>query len=132
MPWKTWTPASSRLRAQRMLEASSKRAMSSTTTVTSLFCAASTSAWKMGESLLVRYRVCLIERTRGSCGGGLDEADDAVVGVEGVMEHDVAVAEVVEEIGGFAAEAHLARHKGLEFEIGRGRCRCRGSSTARG
>ena len=41
-------------RAQRMLEASSKRAVSSTTTVTSLLAAASVRARKMGESELVR------------------------------------------------------------------------------
>ena len=51
-------------------------------------------------------------------GARLDKSDDAVVGVEGVVEHDVAVAQIVEEIGGAAAEAQLARHEGLELEIG--------------
>ena len=42
------------LRAQRMFEASSKRAISSTTNVASLVAAASISASKTGESVLVR------------------------------------------------------------------------------
>ena len=53
-PWKTCTPASSIERAQRMFEASSKRAISSTTSVASLVAAASIMAENTGESWLVR------------------------------------------------------------------------------
>ena len=42
------------LRAQRMFEASSKRAINSTTSVASLLAPASVSAWNIGESWLVR------------------------------------------------------------------------------
>jgi hypothetical protein len=66
-PWNICTPASSRLRAQRIFEASSKLAFSSTTTVTSFFSAASISALAIGESEFVRYSVYLIDKTRGSC-----------------------------------------------------------------
>ncbi len=45
---------SSNSRAQRMLEASSNRAINSTTTVTSLFCAASLRALEDGGIALVR------------------------------------------------------------------------------
>ncbi len=117
-PWKTWTPASSMLRAQRMLEASSKRAMSSTTRVVSLVAAASMSAWNMGESWLVRYRVCFMVTTAGVDGGVLNELDDGLVGIVGVMEQKVAVAQLVVDAGGGAAERKRLGSEGLELEVG--------------
>ena len=51
----TWAPASSSRRAQRMFDCSSKRAISSTSTVTCLpFSAARASDFTIGESPLVR------------------------------------------------------------------------------
>ena len=35
-----------------------------------------------------------------------------------MMQKDVAVANLVEEVGGLAIEAQLAGHEGLEFQIG--------------
>src|SRR5882672_569047 len=67
MPYTTWTPARSSMRAQVMLFCSSLRALSSTSAVTCLpFCAARASAEMIGLAPLVRYRVCLMARTCGS------------------------------------------------------------------
>ena len=67
MPYMTWQPAFSRVRAQAMLATSSKRALISTSTTTCLPAwAASTSASTMGLWPEVRYRVCLMARTLGS------------------------------------------------------------------
>ena len=49
-----------------MLLASSKRAFTSTTTVTSFVAAACTSASTIGELSFVRYSVCLMLSTVGS------------------------------------------------------------------
>src|SRR5258705_18902 len=67
MPYTTWTPARSSVRAHVMLFCSSMRALSSTRAVTCLpFCAARASAEMIGLAPLVRYSVCLMARTWGS------------------------------------------------------------------
>ena len=67
MPYTTCAPTASRRSAQLMLASSSKRALISISAVTCLpRSAASASALTMGESPLVRYRVCLMARTLGS------------------------------------------------------------------
>src|SRR6266850_1983019 len=67
MPYTTWTPARSSMRAHVMLFCSSLRALSSTSAVTCLpFCAARASAEMIGLAPLVRYSVCLMARTCGS------------------------------------------------------------------
>ena len=100
MPWKTPTPASSSSRAQRMLEASSKRAMSSTTTVTSLLWRGLGEGAEEGRVLAGAVEGLLHGDDGGIDGGGLDEVLDGGVGVEGVVEQDVAGAQLVEEVGG--------------------------------
>jgi len=67
MPYTTWTPASSSVRAQPMLDCSSKRAFSSTMQTACLPDSdARISAGTSGESSEVRYTVCLIASTSGS------------------------------------------------------------------
>ena len=67
IPYTTFAPASCSRVARSMLAASSKRARSSTTAVTSLpERAASISPSTSGELASVRYTVCLIASTLGS------------------------------------------------------------------
>jgi len=48
----------------------------------------------------------------------LDEVDDRIVGVVGVVEQDVVEAELVEDVGGLAAECEGPGGEGLELEVG--------------
>ena len=71
----TWTPASSRARAQAMLVCSSNRACSSTTAVTCLPAReARIRAATIGLSAPVRYRVCLMASTSGSSAAAATKA----------------------------------------------------------
>ena len=101
-----------------MLLASSKRAFTSTTTVTSFCAAASIRALTMGEFSLVRYSVCLIDRTLGSSAARADEIHHRVVGVVRMMQQDVAMANLLEDVLRLAIQLQLARHKRLEFQVG--------------
>ena len=66
-PYTTWAPTSSRRAAQLRFASSSKRAISSTTTVTSFpLRAASMRISISSESVPVRYTVCLMAMTFGS------------------------------------------------------------------
>ena len=60
-----------------------------------------------------------METTAGSCGALLDEVDDGVVRVVGVVEHDVVLAQLVEDVGRFAGlRCSGLGAKGANFEIG--------------
>ena len=82
-----------------MFAASSKRARSSMTTVTSLPArAASTSASTTGESGPVRYSVCLIASTCGSVGRLPQEIDHGREAVERVVQQHVLLADRLEDM----------------------------------
>ena len=51
-------------------------------------------------------------------GALLDEVDDGVVGVVGVVEQDVVLAELVKDARGFAAEHEWLWSERLELEVG--------------
>ena len=91
-PYTTCAPALSSCSAQSMFASSSKRAYSSTTTVTSLpRRAASSSASISTESTPVRYTVCLTATTSGSSGGPADEIDDRLERLIRMMQQHVAL-----------------------------------------
>ena len=74
-PYTTWAPTSSSLVAQLMLASSSKRAISSTTAVTSLpFSAARMRDSISTESVPVRYTVILMATTAGSVAAWLSRS----------------------------------------------------------
>ncbi len=54
----------------------------------------------------------------GVFGALLDEVDDRVVGVVGVMEQDVVLTKLVEDVGGLAAEVERFGGEGGELEVG--------------
>ena len=54
----------------------------------------------------------------GVFGALLDEVDDRVVGVVGVVEQDVVLAQLVEDGGGLAAEVKGLGREGRELEVG--------------
>src|ERR1035441_516632 len=95
-PWKTCTPASSMLRAQRIFEASSKRAINSTTSVASLLAAGSLSGAQTGEAWPGDHG--------GVFGALLDEIHHRIVGVIRMVEQHVVLAQLVEDAGGLAAQ----------------------------
>ena len=119
------------LRAQRMLEASSKRAMSSTTRVASLVAAASSERREDGRVLAGAVEGLLHGDDGGVFGALLDEVDHGIVGVVGVVEQDVVVAQLVEDVGGLAAEDERPGREGLELEVGAAARRRRRTSGGR-
>ena len=56
--------------------------------------------------------------TAGSCGALLDEVHHRVVGVVGMVEQDVVLAQLVEDVGGLAAEMQRLGREGRELEVG--------------
>ena len=82
-----------------MFAASSNRALSSITTVTSLPArAASTSASTTGESAPVRYSVCLIASTLRVCRRLAQEVDDRREAVERMVQQHVLLADRLEDV----------------------------------
>ena len=108
MPWKTPTPASSRSRAQRMLEASSKRGHELDDDGDVLALGGFAEGAEHGGIGAGAVEGLLNGDDGGVFGGGLDEALDGLVAVEGVMEKDVMLAELVEDVCGFFIESELA------------------------
>ena len=90
-PYTTCAPACSRRSAQLMFASSSKRAISSTTTVTSLpRRAASIALPSARSSTPVRYTVCLIATTSRIVGRAADELDDRLERLVRMVQQDVA------------------------------------------
>ena len=105
------------LRAQRMFEASSKRAISSTTSVASLVAAASISASKHGRVVAGAVEGLLHGDDGGVFGALLDEVDHRIVRIVGVVEQDVVLAQLVEDVGGLAAQVQRLGREGRELQI---------------
>ena len=116
-PWKTCTPASSMLRAQRMFEASSKRAISSTTTRRFL------GRRGLGQRLKHRRVVAgAVERLLHGHHGRvlralLDELDHRIVRVVGMVQQNVAVAQLVKDSCRLAAQQQRLGREGRELQV---------------
>ena len=88
----TWAPDSSRLRAQRMLDCSSKRAISSTSTVTCLpFSAARARACTIGRVAARAVERLLDGQHVGVVGGRGHEGHHGIERLVGMVQQDVAL-----------------------------------------
>ena len=108
MPWKTPTPASSSSRAQRMFEASSKRAHELDDHSDVLALGGFNERAEHGGVFAGAVEGLLHGHDRGVHRGCLDEVDYGVVAVEGMVEKDVAFAQFFEDVGGFFSELILS------------------------
>jgi hypothetical protein len=101
-----------------MLASSSKRAMSSTTTVTSLpFCAARSRCSISTESVPVRYTVILIATTCGSSAAALQHLDHRSEALEGMVEQDVLLADAGEDLVALGQHLGQAGLEGAVFQV---------------